>query len=329
MTRRLTQATLFLLSLTGAAIPHQVIAGQQRPASDRFDVESNGTVKGVQGTPIDAPPPSRPLPQIVAPARSPYSVYYDFLYSTRVPYETRHALAPRYDEYFRTLQEIDAYKHAELMEVASGLLPGAVKSRVRGGTPKDPRVTIEPDPITETPPSYGSGERLARLARQREEIQRLERDHGITPADSPIDRQSDPVPLDQDTLDRWMREAAVAAARNVALETPGSAATRIANMDRARTESERRRREIEDKQRQVRELQATLESSTARRDESEQRYQQAAGDAASSRVPPDMLRTAVPANWIQCQCPARHPNAGLFIDGHRWHTPTLSCSTVH
>jgi hypothetical protein len=44
------------------------------------------------------------------------------------------------------------------------------------------------------------------------------------------------------------------------------------------------------------------------------------------RIPADQLRRAIPAGWVPCECPATHPNAGLLIDGQRWHTSALNCS---
>jgi hypothetical protein len=33
----------------------------------------------------------------------------------------------------------------------------------------------------------------------------------------------------------------------------------------------------------------------------------------------------VPADWVPCQCPNQHPNAGLLVNGTRWHSPLLFC----
>ncbi len=36
-------------------------------------------------------------------------------------------------------------------------------------------------------------------------------------------------------------------------------------------------------------------------------------------------RPKIPSWWIRCQCPDDHPNAGLVVDGVRWHAPVLQC----
>ena len=36
-------------------------------------------------------------------------------------------------------------------------------------------------------------------------------------------------------------------------------------------------------------------------------------------------RPKIPSWWIRCQCPDDHPNAGMVVDGVRWHAPVLQC----
>jgi len=36
-------------------------------------------------------------------------------------------------------------------------------------------------------------------------------------------------------------------------------------------------------------------------------------------------RPKIPSWWIRCACPSDHPDAGLVVDGVRWHAPVLQC----
>ena len=36
-------------------------------------------------------------------------------------------------------------------------------------------------------------------------------------------------------------------------------------------------------------------------------------------------RPKIPSWWIRCACPEDHPDAGLVVDGVRWHAPVLQC----
>jgi hypothetical protein len=36
-------------------------------------------------------------------------------------------------------------------------------------------------------------------------------------------------------------------------------------------------------------------------------------------------RQKIPSWWIRCACPDDHPDAGLVVDGVRWHAPVLQC----
>ena len=42
----------------------------------------------------------------------------------------------------------------------------------------------------------------------------------------------------------------------------------------------------------------------------------------------EQVRRIIPAGWVPCTCPGTHPNAGLLVDGQRWHTSALDCSMV-
>ncbi len=33
----------------------------------------------------------------------------------------------------------------------------------------------------------------------------------------------------------------------------------------------------------------------------------------------------IPPGWVQCECPAQHPGAGIFVNGVQWHTSALHC----
>jgi len=36
-------------------------------------------------------------------------------------------------------------------------------------------------------------------------------------------------------------------------------------------------------------------------------------------------QTKIPSWWIECRCPDDHPNAGMVVNGVRWHAPVLQC----
>jgi len=36
-------------------------------------------------------------------------------------------------------------------------------------------------------------------------------------------------------------------------------------------------------------------------------------------------RPKIPSWWIRCACPADHPDAGIVVEGVRWHAPVLQC----
>ena len=42
----------------------------------------------------------------------------------------------------------------------------------------------------------------------------------------------------------------------------------------------------------------------------------------TTSVPP---RPKIPSWWIRCECPDDHPDAGMVVDGVRWHAPVLQC----
>ena len=49
--------------------------------------------------------------------------------------------------------------------------------------------------------------------------------------------------------------------------------------------------------------------------------QNATFGVTNSSVP----RPKIPSWWIRCACPEDHPDAGLVVDGVRWHAPVLQC----
>ena len=51
-----------------------------------------------------------------------------------------------------------------------------------------------------------------------------------------------------------------------------------------------------------------------------------ASSAGQLQISVEQLKRAIPSGWVPCTCPATHPNAGLLIDGQRWHTSALDCS---
>ncbi|HVN80583.1 MAG TPA: hypothetical protein VMW38_16420, partial [Terriglobia bacterium] len=40
---------------------------------------------------------------------------------------------------------------------------------------------------------------------------------------------------------------------------------------------------------------------------------------------PAVPKQKVPSWWIRCECPNDHPDAGMVVDGVRWHAPVLHC----
>ena len=52
--------------------------------------------------------------------------------------------------------------------------------------------------------------------------------------------------------------------------------------------------------------------------------------ATDARDPPlAPSKPYIPAGWVPCQCPDRHPHAGLLVDGNRFHTPLLTCDRYY
>ncbi|MBS1819338.1 MAG: hypothetical protein JSU08_15495 [Acidobacteria bacterium] len=298
---------------------------------ERYKVETRGTTPSPatpQETPFRAPAPEL---RIVAPARTANSLlYYDFLYSDAVPSSTRRALAPKYEDYYRTLQEIEANRVLDLWNNVFELAGmGAVKSRVRPGMARDPRVTIDTEHEAGPPPDAEPRERLARLADLRDEIERLESEHGIPPDNSPLRTRNVVRQVDSSTLDRWMREAAESAARAIAADNYQTTLTASEQLDmqaKAKVNSERRHRDVEDARGRLDRAQRDHAQGRDERADAERAKQEAVRRQSSPTIPPDILKAAVPPDWVPCTCPDRHPNAGLFINNQRWHTASLSCS---
>jgi hypothetical protein len=98
-------------------------------------------------------------------------------------------------------------------------------------------------------------------------------------------------------------------------------------IEQASAEARRRRAELkaEDQQRE----QADQDVDSARR-ELAQALEDERNASAPQRItiPEGILRRTIPAGWVPCQCPGRHPNAGLLIEGQRWHTPAIDCSMI-
>ncbi len=40
---------------------------------------------------------------------------------------------------------------------------------------------------------------------------------------------------------------------------------------------------------------------------------------------PAVPKQKIPSWWIRCECPNDHPDAGMVVDGVRWHAPVLHC----
>jgi len=40
---------------------------------------------------------------------------------------------------------------------------------------------------------------------------------------------------------------------------------------------------------------------------------------------PAVPKQKIPSWWIRCECPDDHPDAGIVVDGVRWHAPVLHC----
>ena len=40
---------------------------------------------------------------------------------------------------------------------------------------------------------------------------------------------------------------------------------------------------------------------------------------------PAVSKQKIPSWWIRCECPDDHPDAGIVVDGVRWHAPVLHC----
>jgi hypothetical protein len=98
-------------------------------------------------------------------------------------------------------------------------------------------------------------------------------------------------------------------------------------IEQAASEARRRRAALESEDQQRAQAEQDLdgalqELSQAREDELK------ASAPQRIAIPEDTLRRAIPPDWVPCQCPGRHPNAGLLIDGARWHTAALDCSMV-
>jgi len=55
------------------------------------------------------------------------------------------------------------------------------------------------------------------------------------------------------------------------------------------------------------------------------RTQSEAFDKATAQFALPLPQPTIPSSWVPCTCPADHPNAGLLVNGVRWHTPLLNC----
>jgi len=53
--------------------------------------------------------------------------------------------------------------------------------------------------------------------------------------------------------------------------------------------------------------------------------QKAIADQAAGAQGPGQITIPIPPGWVQCECPAQHPGAGIFVNGVQWHTPALHC----
>jgi hypothetical protein len=98
-------------------------------------------------------------------------------------------------------------------------------------------------------------------------------------------------------------------------------------IEQASAEARRRRAELEAEDRQRGQADRDLDS--ARRELTRVIEDERSASAPQRiSIPEGILKRTIPPGWVPCQCPGRHPNAGLLIDGQRWHTPAIDCSMV-
>jgi hypothetical protein len=249
------------------------------------------------------------------------------------------------------------------------------QSKVRGGTRRDPRVSIEGGRDgTETPPGDGPGAAIVRLADLQREIQTLEEKARISPEKSPIAPKPAPKRISNPTFEvdsskgtvsdtgvppspapaewteeqikQWVREAVEraigdtgdhgstasrepSATKNVSDKAASADAAKAHEiLQTAKEKSEGLKVESTRADEQLRKANSDLAESEAQLRQAEQDLQKAEQSNSRTQLSPDLLKSVLPNDWVPCTCPDRHPNAGLFFEGRRWHTPALKCSTV-
>jgi hypothetical protein len=98
-------------------------------------------------------------------------------------------------------------------------------------------------------------------------------------------------------------------------------------IDEASTEARRRKEAL--KAEDQRRVQEDKDLDDALQDLAQAREDETTASAPQRvAIPEDVLKRIIPPGWVPCQCPGRHPNAGLLIDGARWHSPAIDCSMV-
>jgi hypothetical protein len=272
--------------------------------------------------------PKKRAPEITAPTPSLYSVYYDFLYSNKVSPAARAALSPLYDAYLYLQQMMDAWKYYDLGQnidaIATGL--AGAKSAVISGSAKDPRVTIAKDPHTDDEPDTSAGQRVMTFQDLTNVIRAAEKQYNIDPVDSPLGKSFDLHVVDSQTLQQIVQDAAANAAKiitaqDAAMLTIQSPLDQIA---RAKASANQRAADSQDVRASI--SQSETDFAIAVSDQTAaQAQQRQSGTTARMLIPPDLLKRAIPPDWVPCTCPETHPNAGLLLNGQRWHTPSLTC----
>jgi hypothetical protein len=102
--------------------------------------------------------------------------------------------------------------------------------------------------------------------------------------------------------------------------SPGDFSSAI---DRARQNQDSFNREFEQTQAQVNNLQDQIVQAQDQLKSAEQTVASANQQIGSKPI--SLPRPRIPAAWVPCTCPDRHPHAGLLVGGTRYHSAELHC----
>lgn len=266
------------------------------------------------------------VPTISAPSRADVArAGGDWIYSPGVPEALRHKLEPEYQHLATLLVELQGKQQELLSDIPWDFLSaaaGTVSSQATdavaasAGAYKPSNAALSADsPGAAENNDLGSLILEVGATEKRIKQDRAEAGYETTigPAPKPLDDVVQGA-LSPDELVRAFLAVSSSDAFQRLFDQAQQAGTKL---DRAIADAQAQTNGVNNRTVSVnREIAALDEKENAR----------AGGQKGGESIDTDI---PIPSGWIKCECPDRHPNAGLFIRGARYHTAALHCDRYY